>query len=293
MEIVKGFLFHFMELPGQGWFLKGLFQGVVHGLQNVKITNRQGLKLAALLFRTQRTPEQGGSMAPLVIVCHGFTGGKEGGGGAVSMAVELAGLGFDTLLFDFTGCGESGGVWEEITLSRQVEDLSAVTGWARSRGYREIILNGRSFGGATVLAYAAADRGIAAVGTWAAVARPLHLFSGFAGKNINPGGPAGEEIILHDGTGSICLQKRFFQDLHYHDLPGCAARIAPRPLLLIHGTADEVVPLADAQLLFRAAGEPKKMVLVEGADHRFTHHRRQVWDIFFNWLHRSRELAGH
>lgn len=274
--------------------------------QYIPITNRQGLKLASLLYRAEgygkhvaassggaESCGQGGPIAPLVVVCHGFTGSKEGGGGALAMAGELAGLGFDTLLFDFTGCGESEGLWEEITLSRQVGDLAAVVDWAWCEGYRRIILNGRSFGGTTALACAAADGRIAAVCTWAAVARPLQLFSVFAGKGIRFSGPAGEKITLNDGTGSICLQRRFFHDLQRHDLPGCAVRISPRPLLLLHGTADEVVPAAHAQLLFDAAGEPKKMALVQGADHRFTCHRRQTWDIFFHWLRQMPGRVGH
>lgn len=221
-----------------------------------------------------------------MIICHGFTGSKEGGGGALAMADELAERGFDSLLFDFTGCGESEGLWEEITLSRQVEDLGAVVEWAQKKGYRRIVLNGRSFGGATVLAYAAGDPRIAAVCTWAAVAWPLQLFRGFAVEEFAPGGPAEKEITLDDGSGSLRLRGRFFQDLQRYNLPGCAAGISPRPLLLIHGTADEVVPVADARLLFEAAGEPKQLALIEGADHRFGDHAAGVWKIFFNWLQR-------
>jgi fermentation-respiration switch protein FrsA (DUF1100 family) len=267
------------------------------GWQREVVINRHGLKLAALLREAEAAGKgdgaapagdavsgKGALMPPLVIVCHGFTGSKEGGGGARDMADELAARGFATLLFDFTGCGESEGAWEEITLTRQVEDLGAVVYWARTKGYRRIILNGRSFGGATVLAYAAADGQIDAVCTWAAVARPLTLFSGFAGKEISLSGPPGERIALNDGTGFVYVQRRFFQDLQRYDLPGCAARIAPHPLLLIHGTADELVPVLDARLLFDAAGEPKELALIEDADHRFTYHREQVWDIFFRWL---------
>ncbi len=255
------------------------------------IRNRQGLNLAALLRTAE--PAAAGEVTPaerpvlkppLVIVGHGFTGSKEGGGGALAMADELAGRGFDALLFDCTGCGESEGLWEEITLSRQVEDLAAVVGWARMGEYRRIILNGRSFGGATVLAYAAADPRITAVCTWAAVARPLRLFGGSAVEEFTPGGPAEKKITLNDGSGSLCLQGRFFQDLQRYNLPGCAAGISPRPLLLIHGTADEVVPVDEARLLFEAADEPKQLALIEGADHRFSDHAAGVWKIFFNWL---------
>lgn len=39
------------------------------------------------------------------------------------------------------------------------------------------------------------------------------------------------------------------------------------PLLLIHGTADKVVPFAEGQSVFAAAREPKKSVFIEGAGH--------------------------
>jgi fermentation-respiration switch protein FrsA (DUF1100 family) len=47
-------------------------------------------------------------------------------------------------------------------------------------------------------------------------------------------------------------------------------RIAPRPLLLLHGTADDVVLPEDADALLAAAGEPKELRLVPGAAHTDT-----------------------
>jgi hypothetical protein len=44
-------------------------------------------------------------------------------------------------------------------------------------------------------------------------------------------------------------------------------RIAPRPVLIIHGTADEIVPMHMARSLHAAAGDPKQLWLVDGADH--------------------------
>lgn len=260
--------------------------------------NRRNLKLAGLLQTVvtegegldclgkpdYRPGRQSAALPPpLVVVCHGFTGSKEGGGGAIAMAEELARRGFATLLFDFTGSGESEGVWEEITLSRQIDDLGAAVDWARAKGYRQILLNGRSFGGTTALAYAASDRHIAAVCTWAAVARPLPFFIGHCREKPCLEGPAATRITLVNDSGSVCLQRRFFQDLKQYRLSECAARIAPRPLLLIHGTADKDVPVTGAQLLFDSAGEPKKLVLVQDGDHRFSKHRLQVWDHFFSW----------
>jgi fermentation-respiration switch protein FrsA (DUF1100 family) len=41
-------------------------------------------------------------------------------------------------------------------------------------------------------------------------------------------------------------------------------KIAPRPLLLINGTADNIVPRTCADLLFNAAQQPKRRVLLPG-----------------------------
>lgn len=45
------------------------------------------------------------------------------------------------------------------------------------------------------------------------------------------------------------------------------ARVAPRPLLLIHATADDMIPVEDAYRLFEAAGEPKALWVDDGASH--------------------------
>jgi fermentation-respiration switch protein FrsA (DUF1100 family) len=45
------------------------------------------------------------------------------------------------------------------------------------------------------------------------------------------------------------------------------AAISPRPLLLIHGDADTLIPVSHAHQMFAAAREPKKLWIVEGAEH--------------------------
>ena len=45
------------------------------------------------------------------------------------------------------------------------------------------------------------------------------------------------------------------------------AKIAPRPVFIIHGRYDNIVPPFQAKLLFKHAGEPKEIWLVPGAKH--------------------------
>jgi type IV secretory pathway VirJ component len=49
-----------------------------------------------------------------------------------------------------------------------------------------------------------------------------------------------------------------------------AVRVAPAPLAAIHSTQDEFVPLAEAQRVMAAAGEPKRLWVVKASDHRFS-----------------------
>jgi len=45
------------------------------------------------------------------------------------------------------------------------------------------------------------------------------------------------------------------------------ARIAPRPVLIMHGTDDAIIPFAHSERLFAAAGEPKQFYAAIDAHH--------------------------
>lgn len=45
------------------------------------------------------------------------------------------------------------------------------------------------------------------------------------------------------------------------------AEVSPRPLLLVHGTSDDIINQASAEIIYEAAQEPKELVLYEGAGH--------------------------
>lgn len=252
-----------------------------------EIKNREGLALSAILCNSRNkraTTSDAKEEKTVIVACHGFTGSKEGSGRAIAMAEKLAGSGFSTLLFDFAGCGKSEGQWENISLSGQISDLSSIVAWSRSKDFDRVILNGRSFGGTTALCYAAQDKGVYAVCTWAAVARLNRLFEERTVDSNPFEGEPDQLVSLEGEEGTIFLKRSFFYDLRKHDPPAAAAGLAPRNLLLIHGSADHSVPLRDAELLYEMAKEPKKLVVIEDADHRFSEHLEQVWEAFLKWL---------
>jgi len=235
--------------------------------------NREGISLAGLLY------DAGCDTA--IIVCHGFTGTKEGGGRAESMAVELAKRGYSTLLFDFAGCGESGGEFSGLTLTRHIADIASAVDFCLSRGCRRVITVGRSFGGAAAVCHGGKDGRVAGVCAWAAPARLGEIFSGFKSR---AGKIEGDLVPLSGEGGTVYLHKNFFADLEKHDVPGAAALLSPRPLLVLHGDGDTVVPPENARILFRAAGEPKELKIIPGADHQFRGRHEEAWETLFGWL---------
>lgn len=251
-------------------------------MEKVYFTNKKGHRLAGLLFQAAKKDR------PVVIVCHGFTGSKEGRGSAVEMAVLLQKKGFSTLLFDFAGCGESQGRFEELTLSGHIDDLTCALDFCLEKGLGPAVTLGRSFGGTTAICQAAFDTRVKGVCTWAAPASLLELFLGLTDQDL----PGDEDslVTLAGSEGVIYLKRSFFTDLSSYDVLSCASLVSPRPVLVIQGTRDEVVPPAEAAAIFSSAGHPRDLILVEGADHQFSAHHREVWAIFMDWLGKNFKL---
>lgn len=242
--------------------------------KRVSYSNNKGIKLAGLLYAGPGTDT-------VIIVCHGFTGSKEGGGRAVAMAEELGRRGYATLLFDFSGCGGSEGDFADISLPGHIGDIRCSVDFCLNLGFNRVIAMGRSFGGSAVLCHGGPDKRVAAVCAWAAPADLAGVFSGFRNSSLET---EGNLAALSGENGVAHIKKSFFTDLERHDVASQAALIAPRPLLIIHGEEDAVVPVENARTIFNAAGEPKEIRLIPGADHQFTGRHLEVWEVFFRWL---------
>lgn len=238
-------------------------------------------QLAALLF----TATGRSANTPLIIFCHGFTGSKEGRGKALELAEVLATHGYASLLFDFSGHGESRGQFENITLSGQISDLNSVIAFSRRLGWRKVITLGRSFGGTTVLFHAATHTGaVSGVCAWAAPARVYELFTGFTDIDPEAVTDPNERIPLVGDEGVVHVKKALFADLEKYDYRKAAVGMPEMPVLLIHGTHDAVVPVQEAHLWQESLGEKSELVLIPRGDHQFSQHYQLVWQKFLNWL---------
>lgn len=209
-----------------------------------------------------------------VIFCHGFRGSKEGGGRAAALAAQAAGRGFAALRFDFTPLSP---------LSTQVDELRTVVAYCRQTVGRRLVLFGRSMGGSAALAVAAADKHICALSLWST---PHDLHATFrlslgAGYDRLAGG---ETLTVADEFGQLTLTPEFLRDFDRFDLLACARQLAGRPLLVVHGERDEIVPLRQAAEIYNQAADPKKLIIVPGGDHRFLTGYDQAAGAVLSWL---------
>ena len=245
-----------------------------HAWQNITFANDRGQRLSGLFYACS-------AVDSALIVCHGFSGSKEGGGRALRMAEHLARPGMGILLFDFSGNGESEGAFAETTLSGQMADLSCAADWCEKAGAKRLIGMGRSFGGTTLLCQAARDDRFEAFCTWATPVYPLALFHGFLREERQ------DRLILSGEDGTIEMNREFLEDLAGYDVASRAAAIPPRPLLVVHGEQDELVPPNEAEVIHQAAASCSRLHLIPEADHRFSTGVETVWELCREWLEES------
>jgi len=62
------------------------------------------------------------------------------------------------------------------------------------------------------------------------------------------------------------------------------AELAPKPLLLIHGTADTILSDECSRMLYERAGEPKILKLLDGADHRLSNCGDELFTLVQDWI---------
>lgn len=223
----------------------------------MQLTTQDGERLAAVHLPGPAEPER-----PLaVVVAHGFTGSLQRPGlqAVVSALAEHAGV----VAFDFRGHGRSTG---RSTLGDlEVLDLEAAVQQARSLGYERVVSCGWSMGGSVVLRHAALFHDVDGVVSVSAVSRWFY-------RGTKP--MRRVHWAVETRLGRLVSRHALKTRITPHgwttvpespvELVG---RIAPIPLLLVHGDSDHYFPVEHPEALYAAANEPKELWLLEGFGH--------------------------
>ncbi len=227
--------------------------------QLISFSNSRGDTLAGVLHHPVDNNSAGAA-----ILCHGMESDKNSEK-LIFLGRQLAQRRILTLRFDFSYGGESSGRFEDITYSGEFEDLRAAYELMRHRHNGKIVIFGSSMGGTVALMFAAAEPQVAALATLAA---PLHP-ENFPKRVL---APAGLERWRQRGFTSYNGQRlnlTMLEDLESIDVPG-AARSIHCPVLILHGDADEVVPVAEAHELHGCLKDSKRLSILKAGDHRLS-----------------------
>jgi len=205
---------------------------------------------------------------PCVIASHGLFSSKESEK-LVEIGEFFSAQGIAVIRYDHQGCGESEGDLSATTASSRIKDLEAVFELAANHpliGDRLGLL-GSSMGGFISTFKASADFRVKALALWAT---PSHL-----------GGKRDNEVAENPPLGEA-----FYRDLEQYDARQTIKNVGNS--LILHGEADELVPLSQAKELYQLARPPKHLEVFPGGDHRFTdpQHRRQAIRMSLEWFQR-------
>jgi uncharacterized protein len=207
------------------------------GAEEVSFPTEDGLRLDGW-FLPAAAP-RGEGRGPAVLVCNGNAGNRSL---RAPLAAALARAGLAVLLFDYRGYAANPGRPTEPGLAADARAAAAYLAGRPEVDPARLVYFGESLGAAVALRLAT-ERPPAAL-----VLRSPFWSLAEVGRVHYPWLPV-----------SLLLADRY-------DAAGRVGRLAA-PLLVVAGERDRIVPAAHSRRLFDAAPQPKRFVLLPGADH--------------------------
>jgi pimeloyl-ACP methyl ester carboxylesterase len=209
----------------------------------------------------------------VVVIVHGVTSHHDRPWLQV-LAKALADAGIASLRFSFAGHGRSEGRYEDFTIDKEVTDLGSVLDAVAGR---DVIVAGHSMGALIAVLRAAADTRIRALVSLAGMV-DLNAFVRAHFGGLVPG----RDVLFQKPE---CPLTQGFLDsaAAVGDVRAHAARIEV-PWLVVHGTADELVPFEESVEVSALAPGPTRLVALLGADHRFTGREASAAGAVVAWL---------
>lgn len=223
---------------------------------DVSLTTEDGLRLAAWLV-----PARSDTKAAIALF-HGHTASRS----QLLPYARFLSERFHCLLVDMRGHGDSAAAPASLG-AHEARDVLAAIEWLAAKGHGPIGAWGMSMGGAAALIAAADEPRIAGVVTDCTFDAAAHPIAGRAAQRGYPLPGLVARAVLRT------VERRLEADLLRRTPAWAIARIAPRPVLVIHGAADETTPLGYGRALYEAAGQPREWLEVPGAGHTEAHAR--------------------
>jgi fermentation-respiration switch protein FrsA (DUF1100 family) len=218
-----------------------------------------------------------------IVLCHGIPAGgppDPNDRGYAGFARTLALRGFATLWFNFRGCRGAPGEFSIGGWCTDIEGaLDAISTVDETANVPRALV-GSSAGGMAAITVASRRSDVEFVAGLAAPASmTFAALDGDAHSIIQRLRNIG---IIHDPAYPPDVDA-WAAELRSNAAEETIGAISPRPLLLIHGDADDVVPYHHAERLFERAGAPKELVRIPLGRHQLRRDPRAI-DALTDWL---------
>jgi len=221
--------------------------------------------------------------APALCLCHGMPRGGvaiPGDRGYAGLAERFVRAGFVTITFNFRGAGESEGDFDIRGWTRDLETVVDFIHGIKEVDKSRISLMGFSAGAAVSIYIAARDRRVAAVIACACpdisrLAKDRELAESVISEYREIG-------VIKDTQFPPSIEE-WMQGFSEVYSGGWVEKLSPRPILIIHGDEDDVVSQTSAWNLYERAGDPKEILIVNGAGHRIRI-SDEAMDHALNWM---------
>jgi fermentation-respiration switch protein FrsA (DUF1100 family) len=193
-----------------------------------------------------------------IIVCPGYRGRRSD---VLGTCDQLWRAGHNVLGFEYYGHGTV--VGKPITLGyREINDFLGAIAYARERAPQTRIgAVGYSMGAAVAIMASARAQEVEAIVADSAFATHRSVVAYAVHRTLHL------PFIIFDWTTDLLLWLRAGYRFNQVEPLRDIGRLAPRPILIIHGMKDTIVDPKDASLLYEAAGDPKELWLLPNVEH--------------------------
>ncbi len=231
-------------------------------------------------------PSGGGERCPLVIVIHGFTGHMEERH-ITAVSDMFNSLGCATLRVDMYGHGHSEGSFRGHTLYKWLTNALTVIDYARGLPFvTDLYLCGHSQGGLTVMLAAAMKRDVIrgiipmspAISIPEGARRGMLLGVPFDPEHVP------DELTVKDGLTLDGNYVRVAQTI----CPEEAIARFRGPVLLVHGSGDELIPFACSVAAQKAYADAE-LAEIPGDTHCYDLHLGLAVDAVRRWMRKQLE----
>ncbi|MBN2076253.1 MAG: alpha/beta fold hydrolase [Dehalococcoidales bacterium] len=180
--------------------------------------------------------------------------------GTLDIAAGLVNHGYNVLMFDLRGCGESAGDMVSGGYHEKKDVLGAVE-YVRKRGFDNIGVMGFSLGAVSSLLAAAETEDIDAVVADSSYADLNDIMKPEFSKRTHA-----PQVLLNPIL--LMIKVMFGVDFNAIKPIDCVREITPRPVFFIHGEEDDTIPVEHADRLYQAAENPlNELWLVPDTNH--------------------------